>query len=216
MRKTGSLLTITGVALAAACHSGPPAEQPTPQPTAAEVAMRQHVQDSLDAAHRYSADSIEQARKAELAARARADSAERVRVAAASVAAQATAKNVELRKELGVMVHFNVARSQVLPEGREALDRKVTILKANPGVRLQITGATDERGSDQYNMALGSRRASEVKRYLVAQGIDAGRLDVLSNGEKSPLETGSDETAWARNRRTEFVVVSGDALLAMK
>ncbi|MEP7325240.1 MAG: OmpA family protein, partial [Gemmatimonadota bacterium] len=88
------------------------------------------------------------------------------------------------------------------------------ILKANPGVRLRITGATDSRGSDQYNEALGDRRAAAVQRYLIEQGIDVSRFDLASSGENSPIDAGSGETAWAQNRRAEFVIVSADSPLA--
>lgn len=137
-------------------------------------------------------------------------------MAAETAAREAAEKSAELREELGVMVHFDVAQARIQPDGHAALDRKVTILTANPTVRLQITGACDERGSDQYNLALGNRRAAAVKRYLIEKGIDAARLDVMSSGEQSPIDSGRDEAAWARNRRAEFVIVGGDALLAMK
>jgi hypothetical protein len=91
----------------------------------------------------------------------------------------------------------------------------VAILKANPTVRVQITCACDERGSEQYNQALGQRRASAVKRYLVDHGIAAARLDERSSGEQSPIDAGSGEAAWAQNRRAEFVVVSGSTQPAM-
>jgi peptidoglycan-associated lipoprotein len=199
MRRTAILISIAGAALAAACHSAPPPD-PAPQPTP-EVALTQN-EDSIAAAARATADSIERVRQAEFAARARADSLERVRIAEAKIA--------ELQTELAVMVHFDVARAQLQPDGRDALDRKVAILNANPEVRLRITGACDERGSDAYNMALGKRRAASVKQYLIEKGIDATRLEPVSTGETSPLDSGSDETAWVQNRRAEFVVVSGD------
>jgi peptidoglycan-associated lipoprotein len=131
-------------------------------------------------------------------------------------AAGAAEANAKFRAELGVMVHFEVAQAQIRPDGRDALDRKVAILTANPAVRLRITGACDERGSDPYDVALGERRAAAVKRYLVEKGIDVARLDEASVGEQSPVDAGSGETAWARNRRAEFVIVSGDMPLAMK
>jgi peptidoglycan-associated lipoprotein len=81
---------------------------------------------------------------------------------------------------------------------------------------MRITGACDERGSDEYNLALGDRRAAAVKRYLIEKGIDVARLDVVSSGEQSPVNPGSDEAAWAQNRRAEFAVVGGDMPLAMR
>jgi peptidoglycan-associated lipoprotein len=214
--RTTFLIPIAGIALAAACHSTPSREAAAPQPTPAEIALQRHVQDSLDAVNRAIADSVERARQAELANRARADSIERERLAVEAATRKASdeaaAKNAALREELGVMVHFDLAQARIQADDRAALDRKVAILNANPTVRLQITGACDDRGSDQYNLALGHRRATAVKRYLVGKRIDAARLDEMSFGEKSPIDSGRGEAAWARNRRAEFVIVSGDTL----
>ncbi|HEV8124348.1 MAG TPA: OmpA family protein [Gemmatimonadales bacterium] len=212
MRKNVFLMGLMSAALVAACHSNPPADQPAPQPTEAEIARQRQVQDSLDAVARASAEAAR-------VARARADSVERVRVAAANAAREAAErvarKTAELRTELAVAVHFDVARAQLQEDDREALDRKVAILKANPGVRLRITGATDDRGSDKYNLALGDRRAAAVRKYLIDKGIDVARLDVASSGEGSPVDSGKDEAAWAQNRRAEFVIVSADSPLAL-
>ena len=209
------LMSFAAAALTAACHSSPAPEAPAPDPSEAEIAMHRHMMDSLDAVTRATADSVEQARQADLAARARADSIEQVRLAAETAAHEAAEKSTALRQELGVMVHFDVAQAQLQQDGRAALDRKVAILNANPAVRLRITGATDERGSDQYNLALGERRAAAVKHYLIEQGIDVSRLDGVSAGEASPINAESDEAAWAENRRAEFMIVSGDTPLAM-
>ncbi len=219
MRSTAFLISIASIALTGACHSSPPAPTPPPQPTAAEIAMHKHVQDSLDAVTQATADSLAQARQAELAMRAHADSVEQARVAAETAARDAAAliaeQNTALRTELGVMVHFAVAQSKITDDDRAALDRKVAILTANPTVRLQITGATDERGSDQYNQALGKRRAAAVRKYLIEKGIDVARLDEVSGGEKSPIDSGNNEAAWSQNRRAEFAIVAGDGPLAM-
>ena len=138
-----------------------------------------------------------------------------MRLATEAAARGAAEKDAELRQELGVMVYFDVAQAQIQTDGQAILDRKVAILNANPAVRIRITGACDERGSDQYNEALGERRAAAVKQYLTGKGIDVARLDQVSNGEKDPVDSGSDEAAWAQNRRAEFVIVSGDMPLAM-
>jgi peptidoglycan-associated lipoprotein len=157
----------------------------------------------LDAARRVTADSVERARQVELANRARADSVERARVAAADATAK---RNATLRDELAVMVHFEVAKAEIQPDGHAALDRKVTILNANPTVRLRITGACDDRGSDEYNQALGDRRAAAVKKYLVAKGIDVARLEHVSVGETSPIDAGTGEAAGSESPRGFMVV----------
>jgi peptidoglycan-associated lipoprotein len=160
-------------------------------------------QDSLDAANRARADSAERARLAALDAanRARADSL-----------AQASAA---LREELAGLIHFEFDRSGIQPADRAALDRKAAILTANPAVRVRIAGYCDERGSDEYNLALGNRRAAAAMQYLIERGIDAGRLDAVSFGSASPVDSNQNEAAWALNRRAGFEVASGgDALTA--
>ncbi len=218
LRSTAILFTLAGLSLTAACHSNPPKETPAPQPTEAEIAMHKHAQDSVDAITRATADSAARAQQEALAIRAHDDSVARAMAATEAAARDAAAlvsqTNTALRTELGVMVHFDVAKSQLADEDRAALDRKVAILNANPSVHLQITGATDDRGSDQYNQALGKRRAAAVTKYLVEKGIDVARLEPISTGEKSPIDTGNNEAAWTQNRRAEFVIVGGDSPLA--
>lgn len=214
MRK--NLLLLTGAVLVASCHSSPPAKAPPPEPSASEIARRKQVQDSLDAVAVATADSIARANQLALQAKQHTDSLEAARLAAErAVKEAADAKNGSLREELGTVVLFDAARSQISPEGRATLDRKVAILDANPEVKLQITGACDERGSERYNMALGEQRAGAVKKYLIGKGIDAARLDQMSTGEGSPVSDGHDEAAWAQNRRTNFMITSGNDLLAM-
>ena len=214
MRKT-TVVSLIAVALLAACSGAPPPESPTPQ----DDTMQRHVLDSIATVSRTQGDSVNRTQRGILAS-ARADSAEQVRMVAAAATRQeasaAAVRNDDLRQELGSMIHFDVGRSRLRVDGSAALDRKVSILNANPEVRLQITGATDDRGSEAYNQALGNRRANAVKQYLVDKGIDAGRLREMSSGENSPLETGRGEAAWARNRRVEFLIVSADRPLALK
>jgi len=219
MRAT-TLVSFIAIALSAACGGTPPPETPAPQPSVPDATMQRHVQDSIAAVNSARIDSVNRARQVELASRARADSAERVRVAAEAAARQvasvAAARNTELRQELGTAVYFDAGQSKVRVDGGATLDRKVAILNSNPDVKLQITGATDDRGSKASNQALGNRRANAVKKYLVDKGIDAGRLNEMSSGEKTPLEAGKGEEAWAKNRRVEFAIVSADRPLAMK
>lgn len=221
MRYRTLLVAIAGVALTAACHSAPPPEPApvqTTTPTPKVAAENIFNQDSLDAVTR-SADSAAWAHEMALAEQAYADSVAKARVAFEAAnnkgAGLAAARNAELRSELGVMVHFDVGQARLLADGRDALDRKVAILSANPSVRLRITGACDDRGSNQYNAALGERRAAAVSKYLVGKGIEVARLDRVSTGETSPIDGGDTEAAWAQNRRAEFTIVSDDAVLAM-
>lgn len=119
------------------------------------------------------------------------------------------------RATLEERIHFALDRADLTPQARMTLAAKVEILRASPGLTLRIDGHADERGSDEYNLALGNRRAAAAKRYLTNKGIDGGRLDVISFGEERPVASGSDESAYAQNRRAEFeITAGGDALAA--
>jgi peptidoglycan-associated lipoprotein len=90
------------------------------------------------------------------------------------------------------------------------LDRKAGVLGANRPIRIRIEGNTDERGSDEYNLALGMRRAAAAKLYLTQRGVDAARIETVSYGEERPVCQEHDESCWAKNRRAEFAVLAGD------
>jgi peptidoglycan-associated lipoprotein len=107
------------------------------------------------------------------------------------------------------MIHFDYDKATVRPADAAILDQKVAILQANPNLRIRVAGHCDERGSDEYNLALGNRRAQASKQYLVSHGIDASRIETQSWGEEKPLAQGHDEAAWSQNRRDEFEIISG-------
>jgi peptidoglycan-associated lipoprotein len=115
------------------------------------------------------------------------------------------------RMTLEERIHFDLDRADLSPEARTALAAKAEILRTVSGVSLRIDGHADERGSDEYNLALSKRRAAEAKRFLVSQGIDAARLETVGYGEEQPLDPSSTESAWAANRRADFKA-SGGAL----
>lgn len=110
---------------------------------------------------------------------------------------------------LAERIHFALDRSDLSPEARTTLAAKAEILRASPNVMLRISGHADERGSDEYNLALSKRRAAEAKRFLTQQGVDSTRLETVGYGEEQPLDTGATEPAWAVNRRAEFSVIGG-------
>jgi peptidoglycan-associated lipoprotein len=103
-------------------------------------------------------------------------------------------------------VYFEFDRASLTEQARAALDRNAAFLTANLGLNVRIEGHCDERGTIEYNLALGDRRASSAKEYLVQRGVAAERLEVVSYGEERPADPGRNEAAWARNRRAEFHV----------
>lgn len=104
-------------------------------------------------------------------------------------------------------VHFDFDQFTLSAEARRILGENARYLNANSAVKVVIEGHCDERGSDEYNLALGESRALAAKNYLVSLGISATRLSVISYGEEKPLVSGANESAWAQNRRAEFKVV---------
>jgi peptidoglycan-associated lipoprotein len=105
-------------------------------------------------------------------------------------------------------IYFDFDKSTIRSDAAATLDRKVPWLQANPGMRIRIEGNADERGSDEYNLALGQRRAASAKRYLVDHGIAADRFDLVSYGEERPVCTEHNEACWQQNRRDDFRIVT--------
>lgn len=190
-------LSVFALVAVAACRKKPETTPtpagPTPKPT-----CDQRCRDSIALAEKRRADSLaaaEEARK----------KAEYERAIAATKAA------------LAAPVYFEYDSDELSGDARATLDAKLPIFRANPNLRIRVAGHTDERGSDEYNLALGQRRAAAVKRYLTDQGIDGGRLDIVSFGEERPAVTESTEEAYRMNRRAEFeVIAGGETLVAPK
>jgi len=184
---TVSVLAATGVA--GACHhKAPPAAAPTPV-SVDTAALRRAREDSLRAAQE--AEARRRAAEEQARAQAAAAALERARAA------------------LTAPIYFEYDAANISDEARAALDQKVALLRANPDLKLRIEGNADERGSEEYNLALGIRRAQAARDYITGFGIDGARLATLSNGEDKPADPGHDESAWSKNRRDEFVITSG-------
>lgn len=184
-----------GVLVAAACGGSQP-EPETPAPVAIDsTAIKEQMRrDSIAAAERARAEAERRAAE------------ERAMAAAALLTTQLTG-------ELHDMINFDFDRSDIRMEDEANLDRKAAIMTANAAVRLRIAGHADERGSDEYNLALGNRRAESAKRYLVNNGVNASRINIVSFGEERPLDPASNEDAWTKNRRDEFELTAGSSKL---
>ena len=131
-------------------------------------------------------------------------------VAPATPVAQAMTKPTEMagtaisRLEA---VYFDYDRSDLRQDARDVLNKNAeTLLKSRPDAKIQVEGHCDERGSAEYNLALGERRAKSSLQYLITLGVKADRLSIISYGKEKPAVKGSDEAAWAKNRRAEFVI----------
>jgi len=164
----------------------PPAPPPAPSgPTAAELAEQQRIRDSIAAA--------EAARQAALAAERAAEEA-----------------RARARSLLTERIHFDYDMSEIRPDAEQLLRSKLEVLRASPNVRIRIEGHCDDRGSNEYNDALGNRRAQAVVDFFTNFGLDSSRFTIVSFGEDRPLVRASNEDAWAQNRRAEFIITAGE------
>jgi len=124
----------------------------------------------------------------------------------AGSAESAEAKAKAALAEVGNTVYFDFDSSALSAASTAMLGRQAAFLKANPSITVTIEGHADERGTREYNLALGDRRASAARDYLIAQGINAARVRTVSYGKERPAMAGSNNTAWAKNRRAATVI----------
>lgn len=162
--------------------------------------------------------AAEDAKKEELARKAAQDAArkkaaEETRRQQALLAAQKTKADAEKRKVTaarqmfeGEHIYFEFDQSRLMAAAQEVLKGKAQWLRGNPDTAIIIEGHCDERGTNEYNLALGERRANSAKQFLLDLGIASSRLSTISYGEERALDPGHNEEAWAKNRRAQFVV----------
>jgi peptidoglycan-associated lipoprotein len=115
----------------------------------------------------------------------------------------------DFRVSVGDRVFYDYDQYSLRADARATLDKQSAWLKRYPNVRIMVDGNADERGTREYNLALGARRAASAKDYLVSTGIAAARIDTVSYGKERPIATGSDEGSWAQNRNAHSGIVSG-------
>ena len=186
---------IAATLILSACGGGDPPPPPMPGgPTQAEIDARN---DSIAAARDAEQARIEAERDAQ---RREQDRMNRARD--------------EARETLEAVVQFDYDESDITTAGERLLRAKLPILRSSPTVRLRLEGHADERGSTEYNLALGSRRAESVRDFLSGFGISADRFTTTSFGEERPAVNRSDESAWAQNRRVEFVITGGQIVVS--
>lgn len=107
----------------------------------------------------------------------------------------------------GESIYFDFDKSFIKPEYRSVLEEKAQFLKDYPDIRVRIEGNCDERGTNEYNLALGERRSNSAKSFLTSLGVSADRIEMISYGEERPLFLEHNEEAWAQNRRDDFVII---------
>lgn len=168
-----------------------------PGPTAEEIAaQKQAEEDAARKAAEAKAAAEKAAAEAAALERKRAEEARLAREAREAMAAMESQK-----------IYFDYDSSELKPDAQEVLTIKAAWLKANRSSKLKIEGHCDDRGSTEYNLALGSRRAEAAAKFLNALGISSDRITTVSYGEEKPAVDGKDESAWSQNRRDEFVLI---------
>jgi peptidoglycan-associated lipoprotein len=197
LRSTATLV-VAALALGACHKAPPPPPAPTPAPAPAPDNSAAEARARAAAAR---ADSIARADAARRDAAAREEAARRAREAAAAAA----------RATVGAAIYFDLDKDALRADAKQALDAKVPVLKEQASLHIRIDGNADDRGSDEYNLALGQRRSATARRYLEAQGIDASRIEVVSFGKEHPACTDENETCWQQNRRDGFTITGGAA-----
>ena len=195
MRQRWAIVAVLSAGVLGACGGNDPEPvEPTPTVAAPDTAAERRAREAA---------------AAEAARRAEAERLERERQARERAMEEAR----RARETLAARVHFDFDQSTIRGDQETILRNQVTVLRQFPDVRVRITGHADERGSTEYNLALGQRRAQAVKDYYTTSGLDASRFEVVSLGEERPMATGSTEEAWAQNRRAEFTITAGDSSL---
>lgn len=127
--------------------------------------------------------------------------------AAVSGTGKAKQKNIVYKQTvINEDIYFEFDSSILSSEAQGVLQRKAAWLRLSPDVMVIIEGHCDERGTNDYNLALGQKRAESVRKYMIWQGISANRLKAISYGEERPVDSRSNEEAWAKNRRAHFVI----------
>jgi peptidoglycan-associated lipoprotein len=183
-----AVLGLGTLALGACKKKAPPVAPPPAEAPVDSAAIR--------AAEQARADSIAAAQRA---------AAEREAAARAHAAAIA-----RVREDLASAVYFDYDSDALSDQAQEKLRAKAEILRTNPSISLRIEGNADQRGTEEYNLALGQRRAQSVKNFIVQYGVAPERLTIISYGEERPAVQGETEAAYAQNRRAEFVVTGGE------
>ncbi len=187
-RKISGWFSPIALALVVSACGGSPQPEPEPEPEPEPQVQEESAED-------IAAREAEEARLREEEERARLE-AERSRVMSVLVE----------------RVHFDFDKSDIRSDAEPILQRKVSALREHSEIKIRIAGNCDERGSNEYNLALGQRRAEAVRRYLLSYGLDQDRFITISYGEERPLDRTSSEEAWAMNRSADFDVTDAGSL----
>ena len=189
-RITALALVVLVIFFAAACTKSKISSEPVPTTTAEEEAARR---------------AAEEARQRELE-RQKALAEENLKEESIDATMASEREQEDKTRFENEDIHFDFDSIQLSPEAQEILNKKWKWLRKHPSATVTIEGHCDNRGTNEYNLALGEGRAQSAKTYLMDLGIDISRLNTLSYGEERPLDPQQTESAWAKNRRAHFVI----------
>ena len=153
-------------------------------------------------------EEAKETEEAKIAEKARLEKLKELELAKKKEAQEKAWQERRVAKVEAASIYFDFDKSFIKLEYRSVLKAKADFMKDNPRVRIRIEGNCDERGTNEYNLALGERRANSAAKFLVSLGISPDRLETISYGEERPLALGSGEGAWSQNRRDDFVVIA--------
>ena len=208
-RRTVVTTFVIATAIIAACSKPAPPPTPTPATPAVDSSA---IRDSIERARlaRLRQDSINQA---EAARRRRQQQIDDSLANARAMAEAAERDAAAMRSTITTVVNYDFDKAELRADTKAALDQKIPILMANPALTIRVAGHTDSRGSGEYNLQLGQRRAAAARDYLTARGVAASRIELVSYGEERPLCQTQDENCWMQNRRAEFEITAGGSPL---
>ena len=187
--KIGFIILMVGLLMTVSCTKKKPK-------TGTEIEQQMGTQTSQQIGAEATGDTITEE---ELAAQQRIEEE-------AKAAAAIRVKEAARSKFVNADVYFNFDDATLTSDARNVLKQKVEWLRANVDVNAVIEGNCDERGTEEYNVALGQRRAQSIKTFLMNAGISGSRLQTISYGEERPVDPAGNETAWAKNRRGHFLI----------
>ena len=181
-------------------------EEITAPPEEEEVARVEEEEASIEVEFRgEEEEEIEVAERAEIEEREEEELAERIEAEEEVEEVALPERDAAILE--GEAIYFEFDKSFIKPEYRAILREKAGVLRDNPSIHIRIEGNCDERGTNEYNIALGERRANSARSFLMSLGIPSFRIETMSYGEERPLFLGHDENSWSRNRRDDFVVM---------
>lgn len=209
MKKITSIaILVMAAAFLAGCPKKPTIVKEEAKAPVVNVEKEKAEAKAREEAERKAREEAEKKAREEAEAKARAEAEARAKEEAEARAKEEAAKAEAKAKEEFRLedIHFDYDKYDIKEKDREILSGLADWLSRNKTAKIEIEGHCDERGTNEYNLALGERRANSAKKYIVTLGIDASRIGTISYGEEKPLCTESSEDCWFKNRRGHFVI----------